>query len=115
MSTKQEAGFIINEKIKLAKEYDGLANSKPIPRCYKKYNYLFLHYQPEASSIPLAGRYADQMIAVEHITSIMNDDECLIIKEHPRQFCEYGNIESNIDHIKNVLKADFFTSGWTKV
>ena len=33
------------------------------------------------------------MIAVEFIKSNMDDDECLIIKEHPRQFFEYKRRE----------------------
>lgn len=103
ISGTAEANFIVNEKIRLAKEYDNLVKFKPVPSNKMRYNYLFLHYQPEASSIPLAGRYADQMIAIENIKSKMKEDDCLIIKEHPRQFIEYGNIKQNHHHIANVL------------
>ena len=58
-----------------------------------QYNYLFLHYQPEASSIPLAGMFADQMIAIEKINSKLKENECLVIKEHPCQFIEFGNVK----------------------
>lgn len=103
ISGTPEASFIVSEKMKLAKTYDFLVKSKPVPNDKTQYHYLFLHYQPEASSIPLAGRYADQMLAIESITSKMQRNECLIIKEHPRQFIEYGNLEVNHDHIANVL------------
>ena len=97
-----ESQFILEQKMNLAREYDKCANLKPIPNNANRFHFLFLHYQPEASSIPLAGEYADQMLALEYILSTINKDECIVVKEHPRQFIEYGNIERNIAHIKNI-------------
>ena len=64
LSGTAEANYIMDEKMKLARTYDLLVKSKPIPNDKIRYHYLFLHYQPEASSIPLAGRCADQMLAI---------------------------------------------------
>ena len=112
MSDKTRSNFIIKKKDKLAKYFDNLAKSKPIPNDNRNTIICFLHYQPEASSIPLAGMFADQMIAViEKINARMKENECLVIKEHPRQFIEYGNIKHNHNHIANVLgyrKYDFY-------
>lgn len=46
--------------------------------------YFPLHYQPEASTVPLGGAYADQILAARMLNAALPEGVLLYIKEHPR-------------------------------
>ena len=46
----------------------------------------FLHFQPELSSSPLAGIYANQLLAIAKIIEHLGPSDVLYIKEHPATF-----------------------------
>ena len=47
--------------------------------------YLPLHFQPEASTVPMGGAYADQILLAELLSTRLPKDVLIYIKEHPRQ------------------------------
>lgn len=54
----------------------------------KPYIYYALHMQPEASSSPLGGGFADQLRAIRFLASKLPRGWQLIVKEHPHQKME---------------------------
>lgn len=51
----------------------------------ERYFLLMLHYQPEASSRPLGGLWADQMHLVKTVAAGLPEGTSLYVKEHPKQ------------------------------
>ena len=51
-----------------------------------KYVYFPLHFQPEATTMPLGGRYRDQLSLIFHLSEKIDSDTFLLIKEHPSTF-----------------------------
>lgn len=51
-----------------------------------KYVCLFLHFQPERTSIPEGGRFSPQINAISALRSQLPDDWSLLVKEHPSMF-----------------------------
>ena len=51
-----------------------------------RFVYYPLHMQPEASSQPLGGIYADQELLVRHLLEALPEGVKLVVKEHPQQF-----------------------------
>lgn len=47
---------------------------------------MFLHYQPERTSIPEGGAYASQWIAIHKLLGTMPPEWRLVVKEHPSTF-----------------------------
>jgi len=52
----------------------------------KKYIYFALHFQPERTTMPLGGVFANQLYALKILSESMPDDWIIYVKEHPRQF-----------------------------
>lgn len=46
--------------------------------------YLPLHYQPEASTVPMGGMYADQLLVAALLNEHLPENVLMYIKEHPR-------------------------------
>lgn len=77
------------------------------PNLDLSYAYLPLNYQPEMSTLPLAGRYSELEIMVPLISKLLPRGTMLYIKEHPRISNNrskdfYNRILTN----KNVLLVD---------
>ena len=71
----------------LRKEYQGL--EKP-PDLSRNFIYVPLQYQPEATTSPLAGNFADQCLLIETLAAAIPDSWVIYVKEHPRQFIFSG-------------------------
>lgn len=54
------------------------------PDMEKRFVYLPLHFQPEASTTPLAGAFTDQAIVAQMLDACLPDDVLIYVKEHPR-------------------------------
>lgn len=68
---------------RLRSTYERCSTSENFPR---KYAYFAFHYQPEATTLPLAGSTVDQVRMALYLRAILPPEICLVIKEHPRQF-----------------------------
>jgi len=86
------------------------AASKTLPQ--KGFIYYPLHMQPEASSMPLAGIYADQQVVVEAISNALPRGLKLVVKEHPLQFTTSDKLSfrsvafySGLKRLDNVVLA----------
>jgi hypothetical protein len=49
------------------------------------YAYFPLHFQPELSTSPMGGVYTDQLLAVEHLRTMLAGDLWIVVKDHPAQ------------------------------
>lgn len=73
--------FMIFQKYRLHREYEALCLSRsPIstPRVT-----FFLHYQPERTTLPEAGFFVMQDIAVHMLASVLPSNIELVVREHP--------------------------------
>lgn len=50
-----------------------------------KYIYFPLHYQPELTTVPLGGIYANQLLVVQMLNKYLPDNYQIYIKENPKQ------------------------------
>ncbi|MCI0566534.1 capsular biosynthesis protein [bacterium] len=60
------------------------------PDFTKKFIYVPLHYQPEASTSPLGGVFEDQLLMIETIAASVPDGWFIYVKEHPAQLSPYA-------------------------
>jgi hypothetical protein len=70
----------------------------------EKYFYFPLHYQPEATTVPLAGIYANQELIIDMISKLLPSDYYLYVKEHP----VYWKIKDRRDSIKEWRNEEFY-------
>ena len=77
------------------------------PNYEKKFIFIPLHYQPEASTSPKGDVFVYQSLMIEMISnSIRNSDWIIYIKEHPYQNPTFGrdkNFYSEINKLSNVF------------
>jgi len=55
------------------------------PDLSQPFVYLPLHFQPEASTVPMGGVYADQILMARLLNAALPDGVFLYVKEHPRR------------------------------
>lgn len=82
------------------KEYIGL---QVAPDFNKKYIYFPLHYQPERTTSPLGGFYADQLLTARTLAVSVPDDWLIYIKEHLSQWSKF-NSRAHLWRYKNYYK-----------
>ncbi len=63
------------------------------PDLSQKYIYVALHYQPEATTMPVAGIFANQLLIVQMLAYCVPDDVLIYVKEHPNQDAFYRSIK----------------------
>lgn len=56
-----------------------------VPDLKRPFVYMALHYQPEASTVPQAGGYENQLLMAQMLHATLPDDVLIYVKEHPRQ------------------------------
>lgn len=66
--------------------YDQISSIVPLD---KKYIIFFLHYQPEATTSPCGGIFANQSLCVETLLKNTPNDVYVYVKEHPNQFMSH--------------------------
>jgi hypothetical protein len=74
-------------KNKLKKYYNSLTEK---PNFKDKYILVALHYQPEATSVPSGGYYADQFLMIDMLSKTIPKDWKIYIKEHRSQFYPFA-------------------------
>ena len=70
------------ERLRLRRAYDALAVD---PDYTQTYVYIPLHFQPECSTVPMSGAFADQLMEIELLSQCAPSGVFLYVKEHPRQ------------------------------
>ena len=88
----------------LAQQYDQLSID---PRTMSfgennksQFHVYFMHYQPEATTMPMAKQFACQKHTISHIRSQLKPSDILLIKEHPQQFKRSTFAFSSEEHLK---------------
>jgi hypothetical protein len=70
----------------------------------KKYIYIPLHYQPEASTLPLGDVYDDQILMIENISKAIPDDWVIYVKENTIQWKRSnGDLGRYYDYYQQIL------------
>lgn len=70
------------------------------------YIYFPLHLQPEMTTDVLGGKYADQLLALEHLREIMPDKVAIYIKENPKQTGLFRS-ETFFERLSKLRNAKF--------
>lgn len=79
--------WVLLTKRRWRRHYERLASGfDPQVSTASPYVYFALHYQPERSTCPDGGVYADQILALRTIVQALPDGWRLLVKEHPSQF-----------------------------
>jgi hypothetical protein len=73
-----------------------------------KFVYLALHYQPEETTCPSAGRYVDQIKLVRDALLLLPKNILIYIKEHPCQFdlSQEGNCGRELGYYDEISALD---------
>ena len=102
--------FAIRQKKRtkqFVREYEQLALIKKVEDIPDSpYIYFAMHYQPEATSLPLGGgEYADQRIPIEILSECIPKDWKVLVKKHPGQNIQCANIQSYrwLAELRNVV------------
>lgn len=82
-------------KKELRAHYDSLVTE---PDWHKPYVILNLHYQPEMTSNPSGGIFADQALSVDLLSRYLPADWLIYVKEHRSQF--YAHTEGHTSRLK---------------
>lgn len=92
----------------------GAFQRQTITRAYKKFYdahavepdlrhrfvYLPLHYQPEASTVPMSGCFGDQELMIQMLHAYLPPDVLIYVKENP---WENGWLKRSVDFYKDLL------------
>lgn len=91
----------IRKTKKLIYKYEKIAVQ---PDASDKYIFYALHYQPEATSSPLGGIYANQLLAIRLIAHNLPAGYWLYVKEHPAQtaFCREKSYYDELSRIPKI-------------
>jgi hypothetical protein len=67
---------------------------------------LFLHYQPEATTMPQGGIFADQLLALDLILQSIPKNMTVYVKEHPGMFLQFGQDahERSVRFYRHILR-----------
>ncbi|MDD3896373.1 MAG: hypothetical protein PHU04_00800 [Candidatus Peribacteraceae bacterium] len=73
------------------------------PDLSKPFVYMTLHYQPEASTIPMAGAYREQLLIAQTLNACLPDGVIIYVKEHPRNS---GWLQRSIAYYEDFLALE---------
>lgn len=103
--TKQDVYFLRRIRLK-RKNMRGLNYYNSLtgqPDYQEKYVIFFLQYQPEASTLPQAGVFVEQLIQIQMLAHVLEKmNICLYVKEHFVQHYRDKNFYDDLAAIRNV-------------
>lgn len=77
---------VYNAHLKQRRYYDSLAKKVVCKNHKGKYVYFALHFQPEMSTSPTGGDFANQIYTLLLLSQVLPSDYKIFVKEHPAQF-----------------------------
>lgn len=90
----KKAFYLLKIRLESRKLLKRFSKFEVDPVLSKRYLFFALHLQPEATTLPLGGDYANQLLAISLISSCLPDDVLLYVKEHPAYWSNKNRIES---------------------
>lgn len=91
---KNKAYYLLKTRIEKNIFLNRVAAMEEPPDLERQYYFFALHSQPEASTLPSAGIYRDQLLAIRMISKFLPDNVFLYVKEHPSYWKRKGALES---------------------
>jgi hypothetical protein len=111
--------FVFNLLNKIINKFKIFYYKTNIDITNQRYFFYPLHYQPEATTLPVGGIFTDQLFAIQFISKILLEIDpslLLIIKEHPATFGRFYRESNsnyrpkafyrNISRLKNTVIVD---------
>lgn len=97
------------------KNYEKLYQSLATDESHNDFVLVALHYQPEETSCPTGGSYADQILIIQLLNSILPKSTTILVKEHKSQFYTHqegasGRDKSFYSRIGNISHRVKFAS-----
>lgn len=93
-------------RMRIMRRYNAYYDQHAIePDFTKRFVYLALHFQPEMSTVPMGGGFADQRLLAHMLSAHLPDDVLIYVKEHPRAsawLCRSVEYYASLLAIKNV-------------
>jgi hypothetical protein len=81
----QKVGHLLYEKRREALLWEYYETHAAPPDGSHPYIYLPLHFQPERTTLPMAGAFVDQQLIVQMVAAALPPGVLLYVKEHPKQ------------------------------
>ena len=72
-----------------------------IPDFKNDFFFFPLHFQPEATTLPLAGRYVDQLMIIDMVSKALPDGVFLYVKEHP-SFWDVADRYESVNEARDI-------------
>src|SRR4029079_18704095 len=79
-----------------------LARTGALP---ERYAVLFLHLQPERSTVPEGGPWAQQWLIAHALASCLRADHRLLVREHPSTFLTGPRLVRNDESYASLLRV----------
>ncbi|KKS66072.1 MAG: capsular polysaccharide biosynthesis protein [Parcubacteria group bacterium GW2011_GWC1_43_12] len=103
---------ILKRRISVKKMEEEYSRLQLKPDLNKKFIYFPLHVQPECTTSPLGGIFADQLLVVEMLAKALPEDWLIYVKEHKFQlvrtaggYARFPNYYKFLTNLKNVNLA----------
>jgi len=97
------------EKREMLKLYSSLTSGFQFPEKYVVY---FLHFQPERTTLPEAGKFVQQWLAIRLLSESLPEDVKLVVKEHPSTYRNHftkrtrdPKLYKSLNEMRNVVLA----------
>lgn len=90
----KKARYLVKARIESKLLLHQVAKLEETPDLSKKYYIFGLHLQPEATTLPTGGVFANQLLAIRMISKYLPKDTYLYVKEHPSYWIQKGRLES---------------------
>lgn len=81
------------------KSYEKLYRTMVSHNNFNNYILVALHYQPEETSCPTGGSYADQILIVQLLDALLPEEMSIVVKEHKSQFYTHQESASGRDGV----------------
>lgn len=81
-----------------------IGNLESSPKFENDFFFFPLHYQPEATTLPLAERYADLLMIIDMVSKALPDNIDLYVKEHP----SFWKVTEKYEGVNEARNIEFY-------